>query len=545
MEHDGRIETERPVEAGTIEGVERLEDSVMRAKLASMLIVMAVALAAGPAGAAVYNVTPSDNWFSLLHGDELQPGDQVVLGAGTYSSGSRLSIGHRGTADNPVVIRAAVGADVVLTRPDASQNVVNMEGAQHLIFRGIEVTGGSAGLRILEKDGYDARYITIEDCHIHHTGGNLITANHSGNTYEGLVFRFNEVNNGNGHGEGFYLGGNDSSARFHHGVIEGNYIHDLVDTGNGYFQGDGIEIKDGSHDNLVRHNVIENTNYPGILVYGKGTTLGAGPNIVEQNVLVNIDNHAIQAAADAKVRNNLIYNPYYEGVRSQAHQDAVPGNLTIAHNTIINSGGGSNTGIRVSSAPDAPVYIANNAIYTHGTAVRKGSDPEGWIFNYNNVKVTDLDANFVDADNLDLYPTATSAFLNAGSSLYLEEKDFNGTDRDGDTDVGAYLYDPAGNPGWDVEVGFKFFYEGDANLDGVVDGTDLGLMAGRWGKLDTWGHGDFNGDCVIDGTDLGLMAGNWGLGHIGAGAGSSLPEPASLALLGLGGTLALIRRRRA
>ncbi len=48
---------------------------------------------------------------------------------------------------------------------------------------------------------------------------------------------------------------------------------------------------------------------------------------------------------------------------------------------------------------------------------------------------------------------------------------------------------------------------GDINLDGVVDGADLGLLLGGWGAA---GHSDLNGDGTTDGADLGLLLGNWG-----------------------------------
>ena len=48
---------------------------------------------------------------------------------------------------------------------------------------------------------------------------------------------------------------------------------------------------------------------------------------------------------------------------------------------------------------------------------------------------------------------------------------------------------------------------GDLNGDGVVDGTDLGLLLGGWGAA---GPSDLSGDGTTDGTDLGLLLGNWG-----------------------------------
>ena len=50
--------------------------------------------------------------------------------------------------------------------------------------------------------------------------------------------------------------------------------------------------------------------------------------------------------------------------------------------------------------------------------------------------------------------------------------------------------------------------DGDLNLDGTVDGADLGLLLGDWGA--GGGAADLNGDGVVDGADLGLLLGAWG-----------------------------------
>jgi hypothetical protein len=99
---------------------------------------------------------------------------------------------------------------------------------------------------------------------------------------------------------------------------------------------------------------------------------------------------------------------------------------------------------------------------------------------------------------------------------------------------------------------------GDANWDGTVDVTDLGLLATNYGIATggTWAKGDFNGDGKVDVVDLGLMATNYGQsGTVAAGfdysnvpdystgdASMLVPEPVSLIVLAAGGA-GLLRRR--
>ncbi len=91
---------------------------------------------------------------------------------------------------------------------------------------------------------------------------------------------------------------------------------------------------------------------------------------------------------------------------------------------------------------------------------------------------------------------------------------------------------------------------GDANLDGVVDVGDLGILAANWANqsdddpnndVGTWGVADFNGDQVIDVGDLGILAANWGDNLYDAQA--AVPEPATLLVLAVG-TLVSLRSKR-
>jgi hypothetical protein len=61
---------------------------------------------------------------------------------------------------------------------------------------------------------------------------------------------------------------------------------------------------------------------------------------------------------------------------------------------------------------------------------------------------------------------------------------------------------------------FDLSIPGDANVDGLVDVGDLGILAANYGTTSgaLWSQGDFNGDGLVDVGDLGILAANYGTG---------------------------------
>jgi len=386
----------------------------------------------------------------------LRPGDELVLRGGTYTFSSRFLITVNGTAAAPVVIRAKNGERPVIEQTNPGQNVMEVSDSQYLVLRKIAFTRGSHGIRLMNSD-----FITIEDCEIFETGDVALSAN-SGGTYEGLRILRNHIHHTNGTGEGMYLGCNNDGCRVKNSLIEGNYIHHTnrltVD------QGDGIEIKEGSFNNIIRDNVIHDTKYPGIITYS--TVGNGGPNIVEGNIIWNTTDNSIQIAADAIIRNNIIIG---SPVAFQSHQSGQPSNIQLVNNTVIATGNGVNVRNVVGD-----VLIANNAIYAKsGAAIRLISGNTALVRVHGNVgqggisgistgyaEGNGLSADFVAAHfnggpPIDVFPKSGSALIGAADSNYLTQIDFNGTARRNKADAGAYLFDAKGNPGWTVTEGFK------------------------------------------------------------------------------------------
>lgn len=385
--------------------------------------------------------------------ESLSPGDTLIVHAGTYADPGRINIQVRGTETQSVVIRAAAGEErPLITRLAEAhvQNTINVEGATHLTLSGFEISGnGGDGIRI--TDG--AAHVMLDNLVIHDIA---VGINFKGNLHD-ITVRGNHIYRTSRTGEGMYVGCNYGKCVVSNTLIEGNWIHDT----QAAEQGDGIEIKLGSHSNIVRNNVIHDTNWPCILLYG---TSGEPRNIVEGNVMWNCGDSGIQAAADATIRNNIILDSPGNGFNSQPHQGVNPANLSFIHNTVVRA----KTCLRLRGwSGAAKLVFSNNAVYCDRASTRitrlSGVAASGNVFTpavrqfpteaYSVGR--DAAADFVDIESRRVFPTADSPLRGAANPEYAVPEDFNGNTRSNPPDAGAYAYTGGGNPGWRIEAGFK------------------------------------------------------------------------------------------
>lgn len=402
----------------------------------------------------------------------LVAGDTLILHGGTYSQNCRrLITGRNGTASQPIVIMAAVGEIPILTRPananfSYDQNNIEIENSSYLIIRGLKFRGGDAGVRFMGTN----HHIVFEDNEIYETGNNALPMN-SGNS-DAMIIRRNHIhhtglyNLGSTEGEGMYLGCHDNTCRVTNSLIEGNYIHHLRSTSGG--GNDGIEVKMGSYGNIIRDNVIHDTNigtqYPCIFVYGGGVAV----NTVEGNAVWNCG-EGIYAVSDAVVRNNVVFGSGSE-ISSYPHAAvAQMRNLTIVNNTIY--GSGDCLYLRWSGVTNA--VLANNAVYCPGSTAVDGLG----LFNAQVVLSTNyvegnlngptIDnvrffnggiaaAAFASPSSANFWPSPGSILRDRGDFSRSPAADFNNSPRTSPIDVGAYETNGLGsNPGWQVQAGFK------------------------------------------------------------------------------------------
>jgi hypothetical protein len=244
-------------------------------------------------------------------------------------------------------------------------------------------------------------------------------------------------------GEGMYLGANQGAVIASWSVVAGNHVHGTRGAVSG--QGDGIEIKQGSHHMWVFGNHVHDCRNPCILLYGTG---GIGENVVEANRCYDSDDAVLQVQGEAVVRNNLAVGGF--AFNSHDHQGQSR-DCCVVHNTFVSTG----TAASLQSWGGRPnMVFANNAVYSVGSeSIHCGSGSASVVMAGNVVfgatyavsGGTSLGAGLQDFENvavagfqLDARPVRGGALDNRGHPAFAVASDLAGVPRDLPADPGAY-----------------------------------------------------------------------------------------------------------
>ena len=413
--------------------------------------------------ATVY-ANPGDTLRPIIAG--LSPGDTLILNPGLYSQTDGVKvINVNGTATLPITIEGATGGVAII---EAAYNVNAFEftTSSYIILKNIEIRKGSNTVKFTNTGA--CHHITLQGLKLHDTYGVSVSGPTGGHHH--ITISDCEVydtgKNASLTGEGIYMSYWDNPVDYL--TIERCWIHTLNGT-----QKDGLELK-YVRNAIIRDNVILGTNKTFPCIKIESADDATRTNLVERNICYDGDS-GIETYGDCIVRNNIVFNCDL-GIYSRDDAKYPLRNVKIINNTVYNcdtaclqlNGWSNKTGLVVAnnviyqptaskqtlyigpSAPLTSVTVTSN--YYFGTLYLNTAPSTGFIL------AGTPDADFVDVDNRNFFPSGLSAFIDAGSATYAPADDFIGSGRPQGVadDVGALEWTEANADGFAIPLAGGF-----------------------------------------------------------------------------------------
>ncbi|MBD0318697.1 MAG: pre-peptidase C-terminal domain-containing protein [Gemmatimonadetes bacterium] len=435
------------------------------------------------------------NYRSYIAG--LEPGDRLLLAAGTYTQGLPLW-GKNGAPGKCIVVEGpATGSPALFTGSD-SWNVVSLKDASYIAVRNLSLDGqGKAGDGVkAEATGVSVHHILIEGLTLTNFNATQVTGINTKTPAWNWAVRRNTITNTY---TGMYFGGSEGEFETANFLVEHNLVYGTM----GY----NVQFKHqlsrntslgvpASGTTIIRHNTFSKETgsiaggfeRPNLLV-GHWPLSGAGSTDIYQiygNVLYQNPYEALfQGTGNVSFHDNLLVNRSGPAVRIQYH-NAAPRRVDIFNNTVVATA----TGISVSGGEAGYVQrVVGNAVFA-GTPISGGQQASNVTGTYSAAS-TYLNAPMAAlGSGLDLYPK-TGQLQGAAidyspfTGLTDRDVDFNGRARNA-AYRGAYSGDGA-NPGWAPALAIKPEPTGSAPAPGVLqNGVPVTGLSGAQGSEQFW-----------------------------------------------------------
>jgi hypothetical protein len=539
-------------------------------RLVASLAFALVALVARPAAAAVINVSPADGntAFTMIEG--ANPGDEVILAAGTYAF--RVYLQQTATAANPIYIHSQDPANPAIvdlssasgglvdnapgsyTAGDKARGCWQLSGASYIHVDGIVFQNchaadyDSAGIRYY--NGTTNFLLTNALFKSNDNGLTGGTIGSDGITESQATVEWSEFDaNGNlaasssSPTHNIYIYGGDFTLRY-------SYLHDPIQGQNLHCRAinSTIEYNWLSRAKSYTGDLMTNDDYANNPVGALSQTMTFRGNVINEGTQAN----------DSQIW--AVYNDEASGSPVSFH-------ITMLYNTLVGTSGGHAALVHLANSDGTTMSadLESNLVFNSTVAVLNDNPPTGTVTGSNNWLMTGTsttgltgsvlgdDPGFTSASSLDFVPTAASPCVGAAndtvSGIPVDEYYENETVtrmyrvRPSARDIGAFEHDTTG-----VGIGPYSGVDG-----GIVVGTDAGVTgstdAGH-GSTDSGSPGRKDSGVVhTDGGEAGGSAGDGGSAAALSSGGCSCQLGASKsvaegAVWGVGWVGLVLRRAR-
>lgn len=362
--------------------------------------------------------------------DQAQPGDTVVISAGTYSE--PLVVNRDGAQGAYITFHAAPGADVVIQGDTDADGLVELEGRSWIKFVGIAIRGSSNhGLYAV-----DSNHIVLQDSEVADTldGGAVFI---DGSDIQVLHSEIRGTNAGDSEA-------NNEAVSFSN--IDGFEIAYSVVENCGE---EGIDAKYEARNGKIHDNTTRGNNGPNIYVdaantidvYNNTVTGASGEGKAGLSLGVE-DVSETRRTYAIKVYNNVISGNAGGGISFFVESEGTFNDIMIVNNTVIDNPG---DGINPKDYTFAGANVLRNNIFS-GNARDRSGQIGGFTVDHNlfasgafGTAAVEGTVKFVNVESGDLRLAEGSAGIDAGVSDGAPQADILGVGRPGGkVDLGAF-----------------------------------------------------------------------------------------------------------